>query len=203
MELYQTQTPINSGNSGGGLFTRNGHLIGINTMTQDKQSAEGLSFAISLETLTKLLTPAGTREVAGRGSPQGATMSVRLRRLKADYDKLSTIFTQNSRIRIKKTFGNPPEKYQVEYLVSGLEKHLDGKLQLRNNFMVEITLTGRIPPHGAAMQDADAGISPQHRAARGLHRRSLGSGRIARQSGCAHRRNAQLPVVQYQKPAEW
>lgn len=57
VELYQTQTPINSGNSGGGLFTRNGHLIGINTMTQDKQSAEGLSFAISLETLTKLLTP--------------------------------------------------------------------------------------------------------------------------------------------------
>lgn len=72
-------------------------------------------------------------------------MSVRLRRLKADYDKLSTIFTQNSRIRIKKTFGSPPEKYQVEYLVSGLEKHLDGKLQLRNNFMVEITLTGAYP----------------------------------------------------------
>lgn len=57
VELYQTQTPINSGNSGGGLFTRKGELIGINTMTQDKQSAEGLSFAISTETLLKLLTP--------------------------------------------------------------------------------------------------------------------------------------------------
>jgi len=57
VELYQTQTPINSGNSGGGLFTRKGELIGINTMTQDKQSAEGLSFAISTETLMKLLSP--------------------------------------------------------------------------------------------------------------------------------------------------
>jgi ubiquitin-protein ligase len=72
-------------------------------------------------------------------------MSVRLRRLKADYDRLSTIFTQTSRIRIKKTFGNPPEKYQLEYLVQGMEKTLDGKLRLRSNFMIEITLTGAYP----------------------------------------------------------
>ncbi|MCW8133946.1 MAG: hypothetical protein KIS92_26610 [Planctomycetota bacterium] len=72
-------------------------------------------------------------------------MSVRLRRLKADYEKLCTIFTQNSRIRIKKTLGNPPEKYQIEYIVSGMEKKLDGRMMLRNNFLVEITLTGAYP----------------------------------------------------------
>ena len=72
-------------------------------------------------------------------------MSVRLRRLKADYDKLCTIFTQKSRIRIKKTLGDPPEKYQLEYLVSGMEKKLDGTLTLRSNFLVEITLTGSYP----------------------------------------------------------
>jgi S1-C subfamily serine protease len=58
VELYQTQTPINFGNSGGGLFTKDGKLIGINTMTKDKQVAEGLSFAISVSTLKKLLTAA-------------------------------------------------------------------------------------------------------------------------------------------------
>lgn len=72
-------------------------------------------------------------------------MSVRLRRMKADYDKLCTLFTQNARIRIKKTVGTPPEKYQFEYLVTGLEKTLEGKLRSRNNFLVEITLTSSYP----------------------------------------------------------
>ena len=72
-------------------------------------------------------------------------MSVRLKRLRADYDKLCTLFSQESRIRIKKSLGDPPEKYQLEYLVSGMEKKLDGSLQLRSNFLVEITLTGAYP----------------------------------------------------------
>ncbi|MBE7461952.1 MAG: hypothetical protein HS116_00545 [Planctomycetes bacterium] len=72
-------------------------------------------------------------------------MSVRLRRLKADYDKLSSFFTKDSRIRIKKTLGNPPEKYQLEYLVTGMEKRLDGGFQIRNQFQIEITLTGSYP----------------------------------------------------------
>ncbi|MBE7461953.1 MAG: trypsin-like peptidase domain-containing protein [Planctomycetes bacterium] len=61
VELYQTQTPINSGNSGGGLYTKQGDLVGINTLTEDKQVAEGLSFAISTMTLLKLLD-AGQQE---------------------------------------------------------------------------------------------------------------------------------------------
>ncbi|MCZ7648019.1 MAG: hypothetical protein M5U26_22630 [Planctomycetota bacterium] len=72
-------------------------------------------------------------------------MSVRLRRLKADFEKLNSFFTAESRIRIKKTLGSPPEKYQFEYLVTGMEKRLDGKLQVRNNFLIEITLTGSYP----------------------------------------------------------
>jgi S1-C subfamily serine protease len=55
IEIYQTQTPINSGNSGGGLYTQGGRLIGINTWTHDKSVSEGLSFAISSRTLLKLL----------------------------------------------------------------------------------------------------------------------------------------------------
>ena len=72
-------------------------------------------------------------------------MTVRLRRLKADYDRLSTLFTQASRIRINKTFGTPPEKYQIEYHVTGLEKTLQGQIKLRNTFLVEIMLTGAYP----------------------------------------------------------
>ena len=53
--LYQTQTPINQGNSGGGLYNMDGELVGINTWTQDKAHAEGLSFAISAESMVELL----------------------------------------------------------------------------------------------------------------------------------------------------
>jgi ubiquitin-protein ligase len=69
-----------------------------------------------------------------------------MRRLKADYERLCTFFTQRSKISIKKTLGEPPEKYQIEYLVKGLEKSLaDGRVHARNNFLVEITLTGAYP----------------------------------------------------------
>ncbi|HEY3319302.1 MAG TPA: trypsin-like peptidase domain-containing protein [Planctomycetota bacterium] len=55
MALYQTQTPINSGNSGGGLYTMDGILIGVNTMTEDKSVAEGLNFAIASTGILQLL----------------------------------------------------------------------------------------------------------------------------------------------------
>ncbi|MFC1849275.1 trypsin-like peptidase domain-containing protein [candidate division CSSED10-310 bacterium] len=54
--IYQTQTPINYGNSGGGLYDMTGLLIGINTWTQDKSISEGLSFAFSIKCLTELLS---------------------------------------------------------------------------------------------------------------------------------------------------
>ena len=79
VDLYQTQTPINFGNSGGGLYTKTGTLIGINTMTQDKQKSEGLSFAICINMLEKLLKPeerakwlAPTPEVEGAPAPAPA-----------------------------------------------------------------------------------------------------------------------------------
>ena len=53
--VYQTQTPINQGNSGGGLYNMRGELVGINTWTQDKAHAERLSFAISAQSVVDLL----------------------------------------------------------------------------------------------------------------------------------------------------
>ncbi|QDV49792.1 trypsin-like peptidase domain-containing protein [Gimesia fumaroli] len=54
-QIIQTTTPLNPGNSGGGLYDENGFLIGINTMTGDKRVAEGLGFAISINTLFDLI----------------------------------------------------------------------------------------------------------------------------------------------------
>ncbi len=55
LQIYQTQTPINEGNSGGGLYSADGTLIGIVTWTKDKSQAEGISFAIAYTSFLKLL----------------------------------------------------------------------------------------------------------------------------------------------------
>ncbi|MBN1901211.1 trypsin-like peptidase domain-containing protein [Candidatus Sumerlaeota bacterium] len=56
--IYQTQTPINMGNSGGGLYNRNAELLGVNTWTQDKSVAEGISFSIATASILKILEDA-------------------------------------------------------------------------------------------------------------------------------------------------
>ncbi len=75
IEIYQTQTPINSGNSGGGLYTNEGRLIGVNTWTYDKSVSEGLSFAISSRTLLRLLGEENARKfltpAAQAAAPKG------------------------------------------------------------------------------------------------------------------------------------
>ena len=54
LEIYQTQTPINYGNSGGGLYSMNGRLIGVNTWTGDKAVSEGWSFTIASRSIFEL-----------------------------------------------------------------------------------------------------------------------------------------------------
>ncbi len=54
LKILQTQTPINQGNSGGGLYSPDGTLIGIVTWTKDKSLAEGISFAIRYEDFVSL-----------------------------------------------------------------------------------------------------------------------------------------------------
>jgi serine protease Do len=55
MPIIQTQTVINQGNSGGGLYSKkDGYLIGFNTWAQDKRVSEGINFSISLKLFPKL-----------------------------------------------------------------------------------------------------------------------------------------------------
>jgi serine protease Do len=57
VRLIQTDAALNPGNSGGGLYDKDGVLIGINTLASDKRFAEGINFAITFETLLNLHPP--------------------------------------------------------------------------------------------------------------------------------------------------
>jgi S1-C subfamily serine protease len=57
IRLIQTDAALNPGNSGGGLYDKDGVLIGINTLASDKRFAEGINFAITFETLLDLHPP--------------------------------------------------------------------------------------------------------------------------------------------------
>lgn len=50
MSVLQTDTAINSGNSGGPLANSNGEVIGINSMKLANSNIEGMGFAIPIET---------------------------------------------------------------------------------------------------------------------------------------------------------
>ena len=50
MEVLQTDTAINSGNSGGPLCNSNGEVIGITNMKLASTAVEGMGFAIPIET---------------------------------------------------------------------------------------------------------------------------------------------------------
>jgi len=58
-DLIQTDAPINSGNSGGGLFNMKGELIGINeaksSMTSSGTTVDGVGFAISISKAEPIL----------------------------------------------------------------------------------------------------------------------------------------------------
>lgn len=55
ISVIQIQTPLNHGNSGGGLYSDKGLLVGINTWIYEKAKTEGLNFSIAIDELTKTI----------------------------------------------------------------------------------------------------------------------------------------------------
>ncbi len=54
LTLIQTQAPVNTGNSGGGLYLMDGRLIGVITWAKPKHISEGIGLAISYEDFVRL-----------------------------------------------------------------------------------------------------------------------------------------------------
>lgn len=71
-------------------------------------------------------------------------MSVRIRRLYAEYERLKTVMEGYQHARIIETFGRPPEKYIVEYHVRGLTDE-SGEIRERNIHRAEINLGPAYP----------------------------------------------------------
>lgn len=55
IEIVQTQTPLMSGNSGGGLYDAEGRLVGVNTWSSAPEDGQGPGFAISVATVAELV----------------------------------------------------------------------------------------------------------------------------------------------------
>lgn len=70
--------------------------------------------------------------------------SVRLRRLTADYEKLSDYAKRHPRLRLIQAEGDPPERYQLEYRIRSL-RQVDGELKIIKSHLVEITLPRNYP----------------------------------------------------------
>lgn len=71
-------------------------------------------------------------------------MSVRLRRLQAEYERLKIIFDGHEHIRIAEVSGRPPEKYVVEYRLKGLVEE-NGEICERDLHRAEISLGSNYP----------------------------------------------------------
>ena len=53
--MMQIDAAINAGNSGGGLFDANGHLIGINSAKSSGEGVEGMGYAIPISSVEDLI----------------------------------------------------------------------------------------------------------------------------------------------------
>jgi len=67
-------------------------------------------------------------------------MQARLRRLKADYEKVSTLFALHPYIRLLKAEGSPPDKYTFAFQVEGLVPEGEDRFQPGSVHQAEIFL---------------------------------------------------------------
>ncbi|UCH95801.1 MAG: hypothetical protein JSV88_02855 [Candidatus Aminicenantes bacterium] len=71
-------------------------------------------------------------------------MSVRLKRLYADSVRISQIFSENPYISVISATGTPPEKYEIEFRIKGLEQK-GSEVVSKDRHLVEIALPYHYP----------------------------------------------------------
>ena len=82
--------------------------------------------------------------------PPSAPVPLRIRRLQADAVQIAAAFKDSPHIRVRKSEGNPPNAYQIEYFVRGLQPGKKDKPTIREQHLVEVRLTSDYPrraPH--------------------------------------------------------
>ena len=70
--------------------------------------------------------------------------NVRLRRLQADFEKLSEYVKRHPRLKIIQADGEPPERYQLEFRIRSLRQVSDELVEVKSH-MVEIALPRNYP----------------------------------------------------------
>jgi ubiquitin-protein ligase/DNA-directed RNA polymerase subunit RPC12/RpoP len=70
---------------------------------------------------------------------------LRIRRLESDARQMEAAFAESPHIRVKSAVGNPPDVYEVEYHVVGLEHGKGDEPAIREQHLVEIRLTADYP----------------------------------------------------------
>lgn len=70
--------------------------------------------------------------------------TVRLRRLSADFEKLSDYTFRHPRVKIVQFDGDPPEKYQIQYQIRSLRQRLHD-VEITKDHLVEIVLPRNYP----------------------------------------------------------
>jgi ubiquitin-protein ligase len=72
-------------------------------------------------------------------------VSLRLKRLKVEHDRLTNAYQGHQRIRVRPEAADPPERYEVDYAVKGLELMPSGELVSRTTHTIEIVLPAEYP----------------------------------------------------------
>ena len=98
-----------------------------------------------------VVPPAPKPTGAGKSSAAPAVPKppMRVRRLTADATAMRTAFASCPHIKIQKTIGDPPEIYQIQFNVAGLERGKNNQPIARQQHVAEIQLTAdypRLPP---------------------------------------------------------
>jgi ubiquitin-protein ligase len=71
-------------------------------------------------------------------------VSIRLRRLQAEYEQLANLLADHERIQIAEVMGDPPDRYVIEYHVKGLVEE-NGEIKGRETHRAQITLGHNYP----------------------------------------------------------
>jgi ubiquitin-protein ligase len=79
------------------------------------------------------------------GAAAPAKVPLRIRRLQSDAKQMAQAFAESPLIKVLSATGNPPDVYQIEYAINGLERGKDDKPVPRDRHRVEIRLTADYP----------------------------------------------------------